>query len=120
MNVRLAVEGWLRHRARADELAVALVLGGAFKLIWVALTGVVAGTVLTVAAIDGIMVFRAVHGGSNLPYLNAKSIGLRPALVVIAVASVVLVPPLGAAGCYAISGGGVAIAVLTRVISRNQ
>jgi hypothetical protein len=85
-----------------------------FKLICLRNFEVGLATVLAIAVIDVLIAGRALIGTHDLSHYP-RSIGLRPALAIIVVASVVLLIPLGEPGCVAIATAGIVILMAPRI-----
>ena len=114
MNVNRLAEFWARNGRRSDEFGLAVEMGALWKLPVLVIWGLVPGTILGVAMA---FLFVLVRAGRWLARSGSpESIGWAPAVAIGALASVLLILPLGTTGCYALIGLGFIVVMARRAL----
>ena len=118
MIIRPAKE-WLGDQVKTDEVGIAFALGGTLKLAALVNLDVLPATLVAIVAINIVMIGRALLGTRKIPH-RSTSVGMRPALAIAAVVSVLLLLPLGRPGCYVAMVAGIVIIVAQRIPSVDR
>lgn len=117
--MRRVLNAWMVNQAIADQLGIALCLGGILKLLYLRNFDPLLAAVLALVVVDLLVLGRAVLGTRNLHHYP-KSIGMWPALTIAVFASVLLLAPLGDLGCVPIAAVGIVVMIGPRVGSLTR